>query len=172
MKLAIWMFGLASLLLAGTAQASEPFGKVDGWEITAQPGVNICYMERFYVSKSGTTEGLSVSFETNATKTLLFWSTTSKLFPLARGNLDLDLRFKSGESINESWGSQTFGYETVDNSHIFTLAFVGQESSALILADLANHAEVGIFLGTVLLAAFPLAPVAVEKLTACAARPL
>lgn len=173
MKLAGWMFGIAWLLSAGSAQASEePYAKVGGWEITTETGMKRCYMERFYVSNSGTTEGLIVVFDAKEEQAILFWSTTSKLFPLAKGRLDLDLRFRDGDLIDDGWGSQTFSYETVADSHIFQLAFLDRESSAQILADLGKYAEVGLFLGPVLQTAFPLAPTAVEKLTECAARPL
>jgi hypothetical protein len=167
------MVGIASLLLGGAAQASEePFAKVHGWEITTEPGVKRCFMQRFYQTRSGTTEGLIIVFDAQEDQAMLFWSTTSKLFPLAEGKLDLDLRFRDGASIDDSWGTQSFHYKKVADSHIFTLAFLDRESSRRIMADLTKHAEIGLFLGPVLQTAFPLAPAAVQKLTNCARRPL
>jgi hypothetical protein len=167
------MFGVTSLLLGGTAHAAEPpYAEVGGWEITTEAGVQRCYMERFYRSNSGTTEGLSVVFDANEHQTLLFWSTSSKLFPLTEGELDLDLRLRDGDLIDDGWGSQTFHYETVADMRIFRLAFLDRETSAQLLADLGKYAELGLFLGPVLQTAFPLTPAAVEKLIECAARPL
>ena len=162
------------MLLGGTAHAAEPppYAEVGGWEITTESGVQRCYMERFYRSNSGTTEGLSVVFDADEDQTLLFWSTSSKLFPLAEGQLDLDLRLRDGDLIDDGWGSQTFHYETVADMRIFRLAFLDRETSGQILADLAEYAEIGLFLGPVLQSAFPLTPAAVEKLTECARRPL
>ena len=173
MKIAVWLLGIGSLLLAGAAQATEgQYTKVAGWEITTEPGVKRCFMQRFYLSKSGTTEGLIVAFDANEKQALLFWSTTSKLFPLTEGKLDLDLRFRDGASIDQSWDNQSFHYKTVGKAHIFTLAFLEQESANRILTDLASHAEIGLFLGPVLQTAFPLSAAAVQKLAECAARPL
>lgn len=173
MRFAVWVVGIASLLLGGAAQASEePYANVLGWEITAEPSVKRCFMQRFYPAKSGTTEGLIIAFDAQEDQAILFWSTTSKLFPLSEGKLDLDLRFRDGESIDDSWGTQSFHYKKVADSHIFTLAFLDQESSRRIMADLKKYPEIGIFLGPVLQTAFPLAPAAVQKLTECAARPL
>jgi hypothetical protein len=167
------MIGSALSLLGGAAQASEePYAKVHGWAITAEPGLKRCFMERFYVAKSGTTEGLSIVFDAKEDQAMLFWSTTSNLFPLAEGNLNLELRFRDGASIDDSWGSQTFHYKKVAKSHIFTLAFLDRASSRRIRADLTKHAEIGLFLGPVLQTAFPLAPAVVQKLTECAGRPL
>lgn len=171
MKIAVWMLSMGSLLLAGPAQASEePYTKVAGWEITTEPGVKRCFIQRFYMSKSGDIEGLIIAFDAKENQAMLFWSTTSKLFPRSEGYLDLDLRFRDGASIDESWGNQSFHYETVDKSHIFKLIF--QEKANRILTDLASHAKIGLFLGPVLQTAFPLSSAAVQKLTECAARPL
>ena len=172
MKL-VWMVGTASLLLARAAQASaEPYAKVQGWEITTEPGVKRCFMERFYPSKSGTFEGLIIAFDAQEDQAILFWSTTSKLFPLPEGKLGLDLRFRDGESIDDSWGTQSFHYKKVADSRIFTLAFPDGEGSRRIMADLTKYSEIGLFLGPVLQTAFPLTPAAVQKLRDCAARPL
>jgi len=172
-KIAVWLAGIASLLLGGAAQASEePYSKVHGWEITTEPGVKRCFMQRFYVAKSGTTEGLIIVFDAQEDQAMLFWSTTSKLFVLEEGKLDLGLRFRAGATIDHTWGTQSFRYKKVADSHIFTLAFLDRESSRRIMADLTKHAEIGFFLGPVLQTAFPLAPAAVQKLTECAGRPL
>lgn len=172
-KIAVWMLGITSSLLGGAAHAAEPpYAEVGGWEITTEAGVQRCYMERFYRSNAGTTEGLSVVFDAKEDQTLLFWSTSSKIFPLAEGKLDLDLRLRDGDLIDDGWGSQTFHYETVADMHIFRLAFLDRETSGQILADLARYPEIGLFLGPVLQAAFPLTPAAVEKLTECVGRRL
>ena len=172
MRIASWLIGVASVLVATTARAGEEtYAKLGGWEITHEPGLKRCSMQRFYRAKSGSTEGLIVVYDAEKEGVLLFWSTTSMPFLPTEGHLDLDLRLRNGALIDETWGNQDFRYEKVADSHIFTRAFLDRESSRRILADLASHAEIGLFLGPVLQTAFPLGPAGVVgKLTECSTK--
>ena len=171
MSIGSWIIGLASVLIPVAAQASEEtYAVASGWTITREPGLKRCAMRRFYPRKGGGIEGLIVVYDAEKDGVLLFWSTDSMSFLPVEGHLDLDLRFRDGASIDESWGNQTFHYEKVSNSRIFTRAFLDRENSARILRDLARHAEIGLFLGPVLQTAFPLGSGPVEKLAECARR--
>jgi len=171
-----WVIGVSALLAAGASQAADPtsvdYAKVGSWEISAQPPSQQCLMQRFYRGKDGKKiEGLTVLYAADKEGVLLIWTNDWMTYLPVKGNLELGLAFRHGESADLSWGSRDLPYEKIGNTIYFTLVFKSAAEAQRILHDLATSDHFGLLLGPGLLTSMPLdASEAVVKLRECAMR--
>lgn len=160
MALRNWLIGIVALSTAGTAQAQKSdghFATVGTWEIAVEEDRNLCKMYRYYGSTvDASIEGLIVRYDAHKGNVFLTWSTSAPtLFP-QDGQIDLLLSFTKGETINDTWGSQTFRHAKPDDTRYFDHAFRGPAASKRILRDLGTSKLIGLYLGPVLLTALSL----------------
>ena len=168
-----WVIGVYALLLtSGAAQTEEvdqTYAKIGGWEISARPPSHRCVMQRFFGSKDGKKiEGLTVLYAADKEGVLLVWSNDWMTYLPAQGDLELGLAFRSGASVDQSWGSRSLHYKKVGNDYLFTRAFTNAQEASRVMHDLATNEHIGLFLGPALLTSMPLdASAAIEKLREC-----
>ena len=167
------IFGVCALLSAGAAQAervSEPYGKVNDWEITAE-NHQMCVMKRLYGSSDPAKgQGLIVAYDAQGQVASLNWVTRKPPFPPLSASLDLDLAFLKGSSMNESWGSQPFQIQKGDG-YLFIHVFMGGTDVQRILRDLASHEAIALSFGPSLVTGLHLnASDAVAKLRECSSK--
>ena len=160
MALRNWLIGVVALSAAGTARAQEldrHFATVGAWEIAVEEDRNLCKMYRYYGSTvDSSIEGLVVRYDVGKENVSLTWSTNAPTpFPYD-GQIDLLLSFTKGETINDTWGSQTFRHAKSDDTRYFNRAFSGPGASKRILRDLGTSKLIGLYLGPVLLTALSL----------------
>jgi hypothetical protein len=139
MALRNWLIGVVALSAAGTAQAQKldrHFASVGAWEIAVEEDRNLCKMYRYYGSTvDSSIEGLVVRYDAGKENVFLTWSTSAPtLFPYD-GQIDLLLSFTKGQTINDTWGSQTFRHAKSDDTRYFNHAFSGPGASKRILRD-------------------------------------
>lgn len=167
-----WVIGLSALLTAGVARGEEAparYATVGSWEVSAEPGSKRCAIHRSYRSKAGNRrEGLTVLYAADKEGVLLTWSNDWMTYLPAKGDLELGLAFKTGGSVDESWGSRGLHYSKVADLYYFTRAFTDAEEARRVLDALAANENIGLFLGPTLITSLPLdAADAVEKLREC-----
>lgn len=169
MRMRNWVIGVFALLTAGVAEAEEIYAKVGGWEISAEPGSKRCVMHRSYRSKAdNTSEGLTVLYAADKEGVLLTWSNDWSTHLPAKGDLDLRLAFKTGASIDASWGSRSLHFDQVADLYHFTRAFTDAEEARRVLDALAANENIGLFFDSKLITSLPLdASDAVAKLREC-----
>ena len=165
-----WVISVCALLMAGPAESEDIYANVGGWEISAQPASHRCLMLHSYRSKDGKkTEDLTVLYAADKEGVLLIWSNDWTTYLPVKGELELGLAFRTGASVDQSWGSRTLHYDKVGDRYLFTRAFTNAEDAHRILRDLASSEHIGLFLGPALMTSLPLdASNAVEKLRECA----
>ena len=171
MAMQSWVMGVSALLSAGASQAADlTYAQVGSWEISAQPPSQQCLMQRFYRGKDGKKiEGLTILYAADKEGVLLVWTNDWMTYLPAKGNLELGLAFRQGESADLSWGSRDLPYEKIGNTIYFTLVFKSAAEAQRILHDLAASDHFGLLLGPGLLTSMPLdAFEAVVKLRECA----
>jgi hypothetical protein len=166
-----WVAGVSALLTASAAQgedAGKTYAKVGGWEISAE-SPNRCLMQKFYRSKNGkNVEGLTVLYAADKEGVLLFWSNDRMTYLPAKGDLELGLIFGKGDSVDQSWGSQTLHYDKLGMDYVFTRVFKSADEASRVLQALATNDHLGLLLGPALLTSIPLdASGAIEKLREC-----
>ena len=167
-----WVIGVSALLTAGVAQGEEAastYAEVGSWQILAEPPSKRCAMQRSYRSKVGNKrEGLTVLYAADKEGVLLVWSNDWMTYLPAKGDLDLGLAFKTGVSVDESWGNRKLHYDKVADLYYFTRAFTDAEEAHRVLDALAANENIGLFLGPTLITNLPLdASDAVAKLREC-----
>lgn len=164
-----WVISVCALLMAGPAESEEIYANVGGWEISGQPGSHRCLMLSSYRSKDGKkTEDLTVLYAADKEGVLLIWSNDWMTYLPTKGDLELGLAFRKGDSVDQSWGSRNLHYDKVGNRYVFTRAFTNAEDAHRILHDLASSEHLGLFLGPALMTSLPLdASEAIEKLREC-----
>jgi len=170
MRMQGWVIGVSALLTAGSAQAADStYAKVGDWEISAQAPSQRCLMQRFYRSKDGKkTEGLTILYAADKEGVLLVWTNDWMTYLPVKGDLELGLAFRKGDSADQSWGSRNLPYEKIGNTVYFTLVFKNAGEAQRILRDLAASDHFGLLLGPALLTSVPLdASEAIPKLREC-----
>ena len=167
-----WMIGACAVLTAAAAQAEdgrEPYATIGAWEVEIETARKLCKMYRFYGNDAGNQiEGLIVRYDVTNEVVSLTW-TTDRITDLpAKGQLDLQLSFVKGRSLDE-WGRRTFQYERPAGTSYFSHVFTGAKASRRILRALGGSDTFGLELGPALLTGLSLdAAEAIAKLRECA----
>ena len=166
---------MCALLTAGAAQsvqAEEPYARAGDWAISAEPPSQRCVMQRAYRSQAANkNESLVVLYAADKEGVLLGWTNDWMTYLPARGELELGLAFKKGDSVDDSWGFRKLRYEKLAGIYHFTLAFTNSDEARRFLGDLAGNDSIGLFLGPAPITQLPLdAADAVETLRECSSK--
>lgn len=164
-----WAIGMCAFLTATAAQGEEAYASVGAWEILAEPPSHRCAMHRSYRSKDGKkSEGLTVLYAADKEGVLLIWSNDWMTYLPAKGDMELELAFRKGAAVDQSWGTRSLHYDKVASIYYFTRAFTDADETRRVLADLAANDSIGLLFGPGLITNLPLdASAAVEKLREC-----
>ena len=168
-----WVLGGCTLLCAGAAHGaalSQPYATVGNWEVSADDRHRCAMMQLFESTVADETQVLGVVYDVQK-GVVLSWASKKPKFLPPKGSLELDLAFLTGESSNETWGSQSFEYKKVAGTYYFNHVFADRNNVDRLLADLSSSEIVSLSLGPTLMMALPLAAAdAVQKLRECAAK--
>ncbi|GAO39544.1 hypothetical protein SCH01S_33_00310 [Sphingomonas changbaiensis NBRC 104936] len=169
------IIGVYALLSAGASQAhpvDEPYANAGAWEITAG-NHGACMMQRSYVLRdNGDEQTLIIFYDDQRKGAVLGWGTHKPKLPPLSNALEFQLSFtRTGSSLNEAWGSQSFDIQKIGDEYRFGHVFKGSTDSDRFLRDLASSDTIGLWFGPTLMMGLPLgASDAVAKLRECSSR--
>ena len=174
-RLSGFVFGAAALLTAtavGAQGKMEHYAKVGAWQIEVEPARKLCKMYRVYGSSvDDHIEALFVRYDATNESVSLRWSTNKPIDLPADGQIEFELNFVKGKSLDQSWGSRTFRYGKPADTYYFDHSFNGAKGSQRILRDLSKNALLGLYFGSTMMTGLLLdAADATQALRECSAK--